>query len=194
MRTHRHPHTRLKILGAFIFGAIAVALLAIWLPSVLDKTCTMGGPLSNMKQLQLATQQMALDATTAGRTNLGLPGEMGGSFTNWINQLVPAYLGTNDIAKLLSSPTQPLSPDVLPSANTNAILVYAVREDSPGDTVIFSTANFINTPQGGYINPAAHSYGDKMFAIFRRDGSGALLKAKQAGDTNAIGSYAPLCQ
>jgi prepilin-type N-terminal cleavage/methylation domain-containing protein len=39
--------------------------------------------LSNMRQLHLATQTAALDGTTTGDTNLGWPGDVGGTFSNW---------------------------------------------------------------------------------------------------------------
>src|SRR6187397_1091037 len=53
--------------------------------------------LSNMKQLHLATQQMALDSTTTGDTNIGWPGDLGGSFGAWATNLVSGnYLTPTD--------------------------------------------------------------------------------------------------
>src|SRR5476651_2409995 len=61
--------------------------------------------LSNMKQLHLASSQMALDGTTSGDTNLVWPGDQGTpSFAGWATNLVPAYLSTNDFDKLMSGP------------------------------------------------------------------------------------------
>ena len=60
--------------------------------------------LSNMRQLHLATQTMALDGLTTGdATSAGL--EMSGaSWGGWATNLVPNYLGQiNDFNKLLSA-------------------------------------------------------------------------------------------
>ncbi|CAN5712794.1 hypothetical protein BH09VER1_BH09VER1_44520 [soil metagenome] len=81
--------------------------------------------LSCMKQLQLATQQMAMDGATNGKTDLGWPGNTGGTFTNWEQQLVPEYLWTNDLCKLLSVPGHIVPPGSLPMANTNGIFAAA---------------------------------------------------------------------
>lgn len=152
--------------------------------------------LSNMKQLHLATQQMALDATTTSNSQIGWPGDIGGSFSNWTHQIVNGgYLGTNDLCKLLSGPGVVVRPDMVPVKNTTAVRVYAATEDSVGSTVFLTSANFTNTPTGG-LPPLANAkpYGDKGFAVFRKAGDGAILKAKQAGNTNLIGGFAPLCQ
>ena len=45
--------------------------------------------LSNMKQLHLVTQQMAIDSTTTGDTNLGWPGDMPTpSWSAWATSIV----------------------------------------------------------------------------------------------------------
>ena len=182
--------TPLKIVGALFLVLILYFVFAPLGPTLTRAPGTQS--LSNMKQLYLATQQMALDATTDGKAISGWPGNHGGSFTNWTHQLVPAYLSTNDLARLLSDPSHPLPADQLPSTNKNSILVYAVREDSAANTVFLSTANFTNTPTGGRLNPSAHPLG-KTFVLFHKDGSGSVRQARDVGKTNLIGSYAPLC-
>ena len=194
MKANRDYLLSSKVYAVLILGGIALLLFFAFVPTFQATDC---GPkpqtLSNMKQLHLATQQMALDATVEKIPHRGWPGDMNASFTNWIDHLVPTYLSTNEITRLLSISGNRLPQDVLPRKNTNPILVYAVREDSPGDTVILSTANFINTPQGGYIDPSVQSFTDKFFLVFRKNGTGAILKTRDAGRTNKVGSYAPLC-
>ena len=149
--------------------------------------------LSNMKQLHLATQQMALDGITTGNTNLGWPGDTGGTFTNWARHLVPEYLGTNDFRKLLSAPGRIVQTEGLPAMNEGALLVYAVSTNSPGNTLFLSTANFTNTATGGILDTNALPYRNKGLVIFHRDGTGAILRPKDATNRDIIGPYAPLC-
>lgn len=149
--------------------------------------------LSNMKQLQLATQSMALDGVTTGLTNLAWPGSIDSTFANWAKSIVPDYLPTNDFCKLLSASNFPVDPRTLPTKNQNAILVYAVNEEQNGKHVFLTTANFTNTPTGGKaLRANAKPFGDKFFVVFRKGGEGAILLANQVGDTNLIGSFAPL--
>lgn len=151
--------------------------------------------LSNMKQLHLATQQMALDGVTTTNLTIGWPGDIGGGFSNWTTQLLKGdYLSKNDLCKLLSAPGVIVSAKDILATNHTALLLYAVKEHSDGGTVFLTTANFTNTPTGGTpLSPTAKPYGDKGFVVFRKAGDGAILKAKQVGMTNVIGAYAPLC-
>jgi len=152
--------------------------------------------LSNMKQLHLATQQMALEGVTTGDTNIGWPGDIGGTFTNWIAQLLKGgYLSTNDLYKLLSAPGVIVKPETTALSATNtALLVYAVSTNRPATDVFLSTANFTNTPTGGVLNPTAKPYAGKGFIVFRQGGDGSILQARQAGMTNIVGTYSPLCR
>lgn len=152
-------------------------------------------PLSNMRQLALATQQMALDGATSSNAALGWPGDSGGTFAGWTRQLLDGYLTTNDLCKLLSAPGIIVTPGNLSATNTTAVLVYAVNEKSPGTTVVFSSANFTNTPVGG-LPPlrSAKPYGSKGFVVFRKAGDGAILHSRHSGNTNIVGSFEPLCR
>ncbi len=155
--------------------------------------CKVDKRLSNLKQLHLATQQMALDGISSGSKDLGWPGDTGGTFTNWVHRLVPDYLSTNDFAKAMSGPGLIQRLGEIPQQKNCAALVYAVREESPGETVFLTSANFTNTPTGGAPpQPATKPYGEKLFVVFRKAGDGAILQSKQVGQTNLIGSYVPL--
>ena len=58
--------------------SIIAILASLALPAVTGALVRgqMTATLSNMKQLHLVTQQMALDATTTGDTNVGWPGDI----------------------------------------------------------------------------------------------------------------------
>lgn len=186
-----------EALVALMVILVAIGLLlsvshVTWTSSL--KQSQMTQTLSNMKQLHLATQQMALDGITTGKTNLGLPGDTGGTFSNWTAQIVGGnYLSDHDLCKMLSAPGIVLNPGKIPASNMAAILVYAVKDQSEGNVVFLSTANFTNTPTGGLPPRAdAKPYGDNGFIVFRKAGDGAILKPRQVGDTNLIGGFAPL--
>ena len=176
--------------------AIVGILAALALPRI--ESAFAQGPcrpmLSNMRQLQLATQQMALDGEANGDRTLGWPGDTGGTFTNWVRQLVPDYLMTNDVCQLLSGPGKRIPRDHLPQDMSEcAILVYAVSSNSADSTVFFSTANFTNTPSGGEpLKKNAQPLGNATFLVMSKVGHGAILRGSQTGQTNLIGTYAPL--
>lgn len=188
----------LTLVEALVIIGILVALALVtphcWQTHTLKKG-QMTQTLSNMKQLHLATQTMAMDGTTIPDTNLGWPGDTGGTFTNWVRLLVPDYLSTNDLCKMLSAPGVITPINSLPSANNTALRVYSVSSNSPPLSVFLTTANFTNSPTGGNaLDPKAKPYGDKGFVVFRKEGSGAILQSRQIGQTNVIGSYVPLCK
>jgi prepilin-type N-terminal cleavage/methylation domain-containing protein len=143
--------------------------------------------LSNMKQLHLATQTMALDGVTTGDATLGWPGDMSNvSWAGWATNLVPNYISTNDFSKLLSAAgfSRPNSTAVA-TKNPTAVNAYAVAENSGGDTVFLATANWSNNQA---LTPAGKPYGDKGFIVFRKAGDGAILLPKQYNNTNIIGT------
>jgi len=165
-------------------------LAALALPAITSALVKgqMTQTLSNMKQLHLASQQAALDATTTGdATLIGFPGT--NTFVTWSTNLVPSYLGTNDFCKLMSAAGKITAPGTLPTGNTNAVLVYKVSEESPGDMVLFSSANWSNTvPPATFLASTAKPFGNKGFVIFHRAGDGQILLPKQSESTNIIGS------
>lgn len=177
--------------------AVLAILAALALPAVTHGFSCGGGmtqTLSNMKQLHLATQQMALDGVTAEDKSLGWPGDIGGTFSNWTRQIVPAYLGTNDFCKLLSAPGVVVPMGKIPTTlSQSAVLVYAVSSNSPANAVFLTTANFTNGPSGGTpLSDKIKPYGDKGFVVFRKAGDGAILLKNQATNANLVGSYVPL--
>lgn len=157
--------------------------------------------LSNMKQLHTIALTMALDSVTTGDTNVGWPGNMPNkTWAGWITNAVPHYMKTNDMAKLLSAPgitvpaTATLSSLTAGQANNGrAVVLYQAAETNPNTTVLFSSANFTNSQNGGDpLSPTSLPYGDKLFVVFRKGGDGVVLQSRQVGPTftNIIGEFA----
>jgi len=182
--------------------SIIAILASLALPAVTGALVRgqMTATLSNMKQLHLVTQQMALDATTTGDTNIGWPGDLPTkTWAGWSSNVVGGYMTTNDFMKMLAAPGIVAPPNTDPTALVagknpgRAILVYPVSETNDSSYVLFTTANFTNTANGG-ARPAASAlpYGEKGFVVFRKGGDGTVLQARQTGTTftNVIGGFA----
>lgn len=190
--------TRIEIV---IAAVVIIVAIAVFVPmcrhqqSVRQHAADLTQTLENMKRLQTVSAQMAQDGLQPQTNNARRwPEELAGIFTNWTTALVHyQYLTAEELTKLLSSPGRKAAGDPIPFANNNPVLVYTVGADSPGNTVFLSTDNFINTKQGGLLDNSATNHGTKDFAIVRKDGSGAILKPTDVGNTNTIGAFMPLC-
>ena len=189
--------------AGIIFEVFLVVVLVLFLASLAIPRVSSGSPrfpmaqqLSNMKQLHLTAQQMVLDGETTGNTNLGWPGDTGGTFSNWAAQIVKGgYLTTNDLCKMLSAAGCLVPPGKIPPMNETAVRVYAVTKNSPASAVFLTSENFTNTPTGGEaLSPSAKPFGNRAFVAFRKGGDGGVYRPKQIGNTNLIGSYVPLCR
>jgi type II secretory pathway pseudopilin PulG len=196
MNHHREAGlTRVETLvGLAIFGVLIFVIIPALFDAIVNQHGHVGTQvLSYMKQLQFATRQMVLDGEATGDKGLGWPGDTGGTFTNWTRQLVPAYMPAYDFCKLLSGPGRIVTPSMFPpKMSDGAVIVYAVSSNSPPETVLFSSANFTNSPTGGApLLKAAKPFGKRGFVVFRKGGDGAILMKDQVGKTNLIGAYAP---
>ena len=191
-------HAGLTWVECLVLLAILAVLFLLPMHPPMEQSLTKGQMaqmLSNMKQLHLATQQVALDGTTTGNTNLRWPGDRDGTFSNWVASVAPDYLTPGDLRRLLSAPERKVKARDQLASNSTAVLVYAVKEESEGNVVFLSSANFTNTPAGGDpLKPDALPFGNKGFVVFRKAGDGAILMPKQVGQTNVIGAFAPLCR
>jgi len=183
--------------------SIIAILASLALPAITGALARgqMTQTLSNMKQLHLVAQQMALDSTTTGDTNIGWPGNIPSpSWDAWATNVVGGYMTTNDFLKMIVAPgIRPVAPNTSPAGlvpgaveNGRAIVLYNVSETNDSSFVLFTSANFTNNAGGGNRPlPSALPYGDKGFIVFRKGGDGAILQARQTGSTftNVIGGF-----
>jgi prepilin-type N-terminal cleavage/methylation domain-containing protein len=141
--------------------------------------------LNNSRQLQVATQTMAMDSFTAG-DGPGWPGdtEGGGSWETFCNDLTNGrYLSASDLLKMVGAPGVKVGTAFPPAKS--GLQVYTVKESSPNNAIFVSTFNWNNFQD---LNPDAVPYGDKGFVIFRKGGDGGVYQASQAKNTNALGA------
>ena len=121
--------------------AIIGILAALALPAITGALARgqMTQTLSNMRQLHLATQQMALDGTTTGDPALCWPGDAtpNATWAAWAGNLVPSYLTLSDFSKLLSAPgvirdpQPPPPPKAPPQSTLRRIRKRAGQHDFP---------------------------------------------------------------
>lgn len=187
--------TLIELLVVISIIGLLAALALPAIGSALAKA-QMTQTLSNARQLHMATQQMALDGSTTGDSSLTWPGDNeGATWNGWATALVPTdgvggYLQQSDFTKLISAPSVVVPPTDQPgSPSKSALLVYKVTEQSPGNTVFISTANFdYSGGTGKALNESSAPYGTKGFVVFRKAGDGSVLQARQYNQTNLIGS------
>jgi hypothetical protein len=143
--------------------------------------------MSNGRQIYIANTQMALDAVTTGDTNLGWPGDIGGTNTawsKWAEALVPAYMSTNDFSKMLTAPGLVRGTNTaINQASPSALSVYAVTDSSTMETTFITTSNFTN---GQALSSVAKPFGDKGFVVFKKGGDGAIFLKAQATNTTLL--------
>lgn len=141
--------------------------------------------LNNARQLQIATQTMAMDSFTTG-DGPGWPGdsEGGGDWGAYCNNLTNGrYLTASDLLKLVTAAGVKVGTAFPPAKS--ALQVYTVKENSPNEAIFISTFNWNNFQP---LQPNAVPYGDKGFVIFRKAGDGGVYQAPQATNTNTLGS------
>jgi len=143
--------------------------------------------MSNARQIYIANTAMALDAITTADTNLGWPGDVGGSNASWgpwASALVPNYMQISDFSKMLSAPGLPRGTNVdAATKSPTALSVYSVTEASPMTAVFITTANYTN---GQSLSPQAKPFGDKGFVVFRKGGDGAVFQRNQATNLSIL--------
>lgn len=113
---------------------------------------------SNYRQLSLLTQSASFDLQTAGGAG-AFPGDIGNSFTNWSNAVVPSYCSIQTFKNLLMVKGT--------SSNTT---IYNVGSSSDSATVFLATAN---VSSNGVANVAP--YNNKGGAVVTVGGQALLI-------------------
>ena len=166
-------------------------LASLAVPAVLGgiSKAQMTGALSNMKQVHLVCQQMSLDGTTTGDTNLAWPGSCGspGSYATWASNAVPSYVSLNDFSKIMSCAGAVTTNAT--NANTNGVIVLNVPDSADGSVALLSTRNVTNASGAWALttNGAGVLFGSKGFVVFRKGGDGGVYLPKQTNSTNLTG-------
>lgn len=165
-------------------------LAALALPAITGALARgqMTQTMSNLRQLQLATQTYSLDATTSGDgLSWTTTNNQAVSFTIWQNQLTNGYLQAQDLAKMLSAPGKtPVTVDQIPaSATASSVKIFAVGEDDAGNTLFGCTYNF--TPYTAPTTTSPSPYKDKGIVVVRKGGDATILRASQGTNINLVG-------
>ena len=145
-------------------------LASLAIPAVLSGIgkAQMTGAVSNMKQIHLTCQQMALDGTTTGDAGLGWPGTYT-TYAAWVTNVAPGYLSSNDFAKIMSVAGAIVTTTNLGTANTNGIIVTKVTDSDEGGTVLLYTRNVTPTVSGPWTTNSTAGYalfGNRGFVVF----------------------------
>jgi len=138
----------------------------------------MTGVLNNARQLQIATQTMALDAFTTGE-GPGWPGDPGNSqgwegFCSSLQQ--GKYLSWADLRKIATAPGVQV-PVAEAAPSRTGIQVYEVKESDPSDAIFVSSYNWSGFSE---LTEKSVPFGDKGFVIFRKGGDGSVYQSRQA--------------
>lgn len=182
------------LIELLVVVAIIALLTSLALPNIL-KVLTKGQmtqTLSNGNQLYMATQSMAMDATTAGSTGSGWPGDGAvPSFSIWATALCSGYVSTNEFCKLSSAPGVQVA--TLPTAaRETAFKVYPVQENSESDAIFLITRNATVHGTGANttitLDHAVKPYGNQGCVIIHRGGDGVILLPQQLNNSRVIGS------
>ncbi|MCX7712533.1 MAG: prepilin-type N-terminal cleavage/methylation domain-containing protein [Chthoniobacterales bacterium] len=164
--------TGFTLIELLVVISIIAILASLSLPAVTGAIAKaqMSQVLSNMKQLHLITQQMALEATSTGDSTIGWPGDIGGKGA-W-ETLVKEELGADVYKKLMSAPGK---------MNGDAINVLEVKSSHPADTIFLHTVNW----SGGSLS--GDPFGEKGAVIFQKGGSGVIVNKRQASKPEITG-------
>lgn len=190
--------TAFTLIELLVVISIIAILASLALPAITGALVRgqMTQSVSNMKQLHLVAQQIALDGSTSGDTNLAWPGDLPTkSWAAWAGIVTNGYMTVSDLAKMCSAPPITASSNTVVTSTagtTRAVIAYQVSETNDSAVVIFSSSNFTN--QATPTAPVADSkpFGSKGFVVFRKSGDGGVLQASQATNTNVVGAAATI--
>lgn len=174
-RSSRSAFTLIELLVVISIIAILASLAIPAVTGALTRG-QLTSSLNNARQLQIATQTMAMDAFTSGEGS-GWPGDSGDAWGAFCQNLVDGkYLTEADLRKIVTAPGVQVPAGTFPPSKSG-LQVYAVKENDPGDSIFVSTFNWSGFQE---IPPDAVPFGDKGFVIFRKGGDGNVYQARQA--------------
>jgi prepilin-type N-terminal cleavage/methylation domain-containing protein len=130
MKTLRTLPSRIKaftLIELLVVISIIAVLASLALPAITGALVKgqITQTMSNYRQLYIVSQSAELDASSTGATNGGFPGDCG-SFNNWSNVLVPAYLSVQSFANLYNVKGLPANTqawDGVPSSNSSGVMI-----------------------------------------------------------------------
>jgi prepilin-type N-terminal cleavage/methylation domain-containing protein len=188
--------TAFTLIELLVVISIIAILASLALPAITGALARgqMTQTMSNMKQLHLIAQQIALDGSTSGDTNLAWPGDLPEkTWAAWAGIVTNGYMTLTDLAKMCSAPPIIAVTNKVASSKSGvdrAIVAYSVGETNETSVVIFSTSNFTNNANPNVPTSTSKPFGDKGFVVFRKGGDGTIFKANQAKNTNLVGGFA----
>ena len=190
--------TAFTLIELLVVISIIAILASLALPAITGALAKgqMTQTMSNMKQLHLVAQQIALDGSTSGDTNYAWPGDLPTkTWAAWSALVTNGYMTVADLAKMCSAPSVTASSNTIVSGSTEgvnrAVIAYQVSDTNDSAVVIFSSSNFTNAASSPVAPVAAGKpYGTKGFVVFRKGGDGSVLQNNQATNTNVVGGFA----
>jgi len=188
------PPRGITWLEILVLLALAAILWSLAIPAVGPglSNSPVTQTLSNMRQLQVATQQMDIDhAKTGNPVRWTCSNTTPLTVDQWKNAISPEYFSERELKKFLTVTFgRPLSGT---KTNDEGFNVFAVTDSDPGDTLLFATKNW-HGPNAKELS--GELYGRKAFVVFTKN-SGAVLQSKQTTNLSKIGgggmhNYLPL--
>ncbi|MGI9088148.1 MAG: type II secretion system protein [Chthoniobacterales bacterium] len=179
--------TLIELLVVISIIAILAALAVPALTNALTKG-QMTGTMNNVRQLYLASFQMATDGAANSDPNYSWPGDNVTTLTtlaDFCTKLVQNdYLKGGDLQKILNAPgancivnTTTADPPTVTLTGKSAVKVYKVKDTDASNTIFAVSANYrYNTA----LNPTDVPYGDKGFVVVRKGGDAAIFRKNQA--------------
>lgn len=189
--------TAFTLIELLVVISIIAILASLALPAITGALARgqMTQSMSNMKQLHLVAQQIALDGTTSGDTNLAWPGDLPTkSWAAWAGIVTNGYMTAVDLAKMCSAPSVTAASNTIVGSSvigtSRAVIGYKVSDTNESTVVLFTSSNFTNAASPTAPIATAKPYGNKGFVVFRKGGDGSVLLNNQATNTNVVGGFA----
>jgi len=188
--------TAFTLIELLVVISIIAILASLALPAITGALVRgqMTQSVSNMKQLHVVAQQIALDGSTSGDTNYAWPGDLPTkNWATWAGIVTNGYMTVADFAKMCSAPPITATSDKISGSvagTTRAVIAYQVSETNDPSVVLFSSSNFTNQATPVAPLAAGKPFGNKGFVVFRKGGDGAVLQNNQATNTNVVGGFA----